>query len=207
MRAVSIMTGELQVIPLVDADGQVMELIGVTRDISERKMFEAELTRLAETDQVTGVWNRHRGNDFLLAATAQADREPLAVLMVDLDNFKSINDTHGHQSGDDVLVEVARRLTGAVRGNDMVARWGGEEFVVLLRDCPLEDAVARAEKIRRQIADTAFPGIGTVTVSVGVAQLTPGEILASSLDRADKALYQAKRSGRNTVVGAYSGEA
>ena len=201
----SIMTGELQVIPLVGADGQVMELIGVTRDISERKMFEAELTRLAEIDQVTGVWNRHRGNDFLLAAMAQADREPVAVLMVDIDNFKSINDTHGHQSGDDVLIEVARRLTDAVRGNDMVTRWGGEEFVVLLRGCPLEDAVARAEKIRCQIADTAFPGIGTVTVSVGVAQLTPGENLAVSLNRADKALYQAKRSGRNAVVGGYTG--
>ncbi|MGI9124158.1 MAG: sensor domain-containing diguanylate cyclase, partial [Mycobacterium sp.] len=151
----SIMTGELQVIPLVDADGHVVELLGVTRDISERRMFEAELTRLAVTDPVTGLWNRHRGREFLVAETAQADRdrEPLSVLMVDIDNFKSINDTFGHQAGDQVLVELGRRLAGAVRSADMVARWGGEEFVIMLRNCLLEDAVARADKIRHEIAD------------------------------------------------------
>ena len=88
---------------------------------------------------------------------AQRDGEsrPLSVLMVDIDNFKVINDTYGHETGDTVLIELARRLAGAVRGTDMVARWGGEEFVVLLRDCPLADAVTRAESIRRQIADVA----------------------------------------------------
>lgn len=198
----SIMTGELQVIPHVDADGHVVELLGVTRDISERKVFETELTRLAETDPVTGVWNRRHGRELLEAAMAQRDGEsrPLSALMVDIDNFKVINDTYGHETGDTVLIELARRLAGAVRGTDMVARWGGEEFVVLLRDCPLADAVTRAESIRRQIADTSFSGVGTVTVSVGAAQLVPDEDVVAWLARSDRALYQAKRAGRNTVV-------
>jgi diguanylate cyclase (GGDEF)-like protein/PAS domain S-box-containing protein len=198
----SIMTGELQVIPHVDADGHVVELLGVTRDISERKLFEAELTRLAVTDPVTGVWNRRHGRELLEAATAQPDQDggPLSVLMVDIDNFKAINDTYGHQSGDTVLIELARRLTGAVRSTDMVARWGGEEFVILLRDCPLNDAVIRAEKIRRQIADVSFPGAGTITVSIGAAQLVADDDVASWVARSDKALYEAKRAGRNTVA-------
>ena len=198
----SIMTGELQVIPHVDADGRVVELIGVTRDISDRKVLESELTRLAATDPVTGVWNRHHGRTLLVTETTRGDipLEPLSVLMVDIDNFKAINDSFGHQAGDEVLIEVARRLSEAVRSSDMVARWGGEEFVVLLRDCALDDAVQRAEEIRRQIADRTFPGVGTVTVSLGAAQLAAGEDVASLLGRADEALYDAKRAGRNKVV-------
>ncbi len=198
----SIMTGELQIIPHVDADGHVVEILGVTRDISERKMFEAELTRLAATDPMTGVWNRHHGRELLEAETARPDRAQmqLAVLMVDIDNFKTINDTHGHEVGDRVLIDVARRLSEAVRDTDMVARWGGEEFVVLLQGCPLADAVARAEKIRRHIADAPFADAGTVTISVGVAEFSTGEDLDHWLGRADKALYEAKRSGRNAVV-------
>ena len=121
-------------------------------------------------------------------------------ILLDLDDFKSINDRFGHQSGDEVLVEVARRLGAAVRHTDAVARWGGEEFVILLRNCPLDDAVGRAEAIRRQISDTTFSGVGTVTASIGAAQLTGQEDVASLLSRADSALYQAKRSGRNMVV-------
>ena len=198
----SIMAGELQVIPHVDTAGRVVELIGVTRDISDRKMFEAEFTRLAITDPVTGVWNRRHGTERLMAETTQADRErrQCSVLMIDIDDFKSINDNFGHPAGDQVLVESARRLGEAVRSTDMVVRWGGEEFVVVLGDCPLDNAVARAEEVRRQIADPPFPVVGTVTVSIGVAQLTAGEDSASWLGRADEALYQAKRSGRNAVA-------
>lgn len=199
----SIMTGELQIIPHADADGKIVEILGVTRDISERKMFEAELTRLAVTDPVTGVWNRHQGSESLLAETMRPERprRQSSVLMIDIDNFKAINDSFGHLAGDQVLIEMAQRLFAAVRDTDMVARWGGEEFVVLLHECPSEDATGRAEKIRRQIADAQFAGVGTVTVSIGVAQLTDDDDLATWLGRADKALYEAKRAGRNTVVG------
>ncbi len=198
----SIMTGELQVIPHVDSDGNVVEILGVTRDISQRKMFEAELTRLAVTDPLTGLWNRRHTTELLSADIAQAGRsgQALTLLMVDVDHFKSINDTHGHQIGDRVLIEVANRLREQVRTTDVVARWGGEEFVILLRYCGLSDAVAIAEKLRHRIADVPFERLCSVSVSIGAAELLPGEDLPSWVARADAALYQAKRSGRNTVA-------
>lgn len=199
----SIMTGELQVIPHVDADGSVVEILGVTRDISERKQFETELTALAVTDPVTGLWNRRHSADLLAADLEQAQRsgQPMTLLMIDIDHFKDINDTHGHQTGDHVLIEVARRLRDNLRGTDVIGRWGGEEFVVLLRYCGLHDALGAAEKLRRQIADSPFERLCTVTVSIGATALLAEDDLQSWLGRADAALYDAKRAGRNTVVG------
>ena len=197
----SIMTGELQVIPHLDGSGKVIELIGVTRDISERKAFEAELRNLAVTDTLTGVWNRRHGTELLTADLS--DRRPdqaLSLLMLDIDHFKTINDTFGHQAGDHVLIEVASRLRRSLRGNDMVARWGGEEFVVLLRDCVLSDALRLAEDIRAAIAEVPFGTMGSITASFGVAEVRDGEDLTTWVGRADQALYRAKRSGRNEVV-------
>ncbi|MBU3750723.1 MAG: diguanylate cyclase [Mycobacterium sp.] len=198
----SIMVGELQVIPHVDADGKVVEILGVTRDISERKQFEAELTELAVTDPLTGLWNRRHTTDLLAADLSQAQRhgQALTLLMVDVDRFKSINDTHGHQTGDRVLIEIATRLREQVRSTDVVGRWGGEEFLVLLRHCGLRDAVAAAEKLRRRIAEVPFGKLFAVSVSIGAAELQNGEDLGSWLARADAALYEAKRAGRNTVA-------
>ena len=199
----SIMTGELQVIPHVDGDGTVVEILGVTRDISERKQFETELTKLAATDPVTGLWNRRHSEDLLSADLEQAQRtgRPMTLLMIDIDRFKDINDTHGHQTGDRVLIEMTRRLRDHLRGTDIVSRWGGEEFVILLRSCGLRDALGTAEKLRRQIADTPFEGLFTVTISTGVTELRSEDDLTSWLGRADAALYEAKRAGRDTVVG------
>ena len=197
----SIMTGELQVIPHVDATGQVIELIGVTRDISERKAFEAELRNLAVTDTLTGVWNRRQGTELLAAdLSTRQPSQALSLLMLDIDHFKAINDTFGHQAGDHVLIEIASRLRRSLRGNDMVARWGGEEFIVLLRDCALPDALRLAEDIRAAIAEVPFGALGSLTVSVGAAEIRANEDLTSWLGRADRALYRAKRAGRNTVA-------
>ena len=198
----SIMTGELQVIPHVDVDGNVVEILGVTRDISERKRFEAELTRLAITDPLTGLWNRRHTGELLAADLEQAERhaQPLTLLMVDIDHFKSINDTHGHQTGDLVLIEVAHRLLESIRTTDVVGRWGGEEFVILLRYCSLPDGIAIAEKLRRRIADTPIGPLMSVSVSIGVAAMQADDDLTSWLAQADSALYEAKRAGRNAVA-------
>lgn len=198
----SIMTGELQVIPHVDDDGTVIEILGVTRDISERKEFEEGLTRLAVTDTLTGLWNRRRTNELLAADLEQAHRDgqALTVLMVDIDRFKAINDTHGHQTGDRVLVDVANRLRQQVRTTDVVGRWGGEEFVILLRNCGLRDAFAAAEKLRERIAALPFANLFSVSVSIGAAELHTDDDLESWLARADAALYEAKRGGRNTIA-------
>ena len=198
----SIMTGELQVIPHLDGSGKVIELIGVTRDIRERKVFEAELRNLAVTDTLTGVWNRRHGTELLAAdLSARRPGQALSLLMLDIDHFKTINDTFGHQAGDHVLIEIASRLRRSLRGSDMVARWGGEEFVVLLRDCALPDALRLAEDIRAAIAELPFGAMGSLTVSVGVAEARAGEDLTTWLERADQALYRAKRAGRNEVAG------
>jgi diguanylate cyclase (GGDEF)-like protein/PAS domain S-box-containing protein len=192
---------EMQVIPHLDQDGRIAEILGVSRDVSERKKLEAELRRLAVTDPVTGVWNRRHGEELLNADLSQAHDQgrSLSLLMLDVDRFKAINDTLGHQAGDGVLVEIARRLVKISRGTDMVARWGGEEFLILLRDCELRDGVSIAEKIRTEIADASFTDVCTVSVSIGVAQLNREDDLTSWLARADEALYEAKRSGRNAV--------
>ena len=197
----SIMVSETQVVPHLDQDGRLVEIIGVTRDISERKRFEAELKRLAVTDAVTGVWNRSHGEELLDAemTDARATGRPLSLLMLDIDHFKSINDRYGHQAGDHVLIEITRRLQDSLPRTDAVARWGGEEFVVLLRDCRIDDAVATAEKIRARIAERPFDDAGRATVSIGAAELAAEDDLDSWLARADEALYKAKRSGRNAV--------
>ena len=197
----SILVSETQVVPHLDQDGRLVEIIGVTRDISERKRFEAELKRLAVTDAVTGVWNRSHGEELLDAemTDARATGRPLSLLMLDIDHFKSINDRHGHQAGDHVLIEITRRLQDSLPRTDAVARWGGEEFVVLLRDCRIDDAVATAEKIRARIAERPFDDAGRATVSIGAAELAAEDDLDSWLARADEALYKAKRSGRNAV--------
>ena len=197
----SIMLAELQVIPEIDDDGHVIQVLGVSRDISERRRYEEELNRLAITDPLTGVWNRRHGEDLFTADLLEARRygPAMCLLMLDIDHFKTINDTHGHQVGDRVLVELCQRLTGNLRTSDVLARWGGEEFVIVMRHCTLADAIPLADKIRHLIADTPFDDVGTVTVSIGAAELHPDDDLPSWLDRADKAMYQAKATGRNRV--------
>jgi len=197
----SIMLGELDVIPQVDADGNVVRILGVTRDISDRRAFEDELNRIAVTDSLTGVWNRRQGEQLFAADLAEARRygPALSLLMLDIDRFKAINDTLGHQVGDRVLVELTRRLHEHLRTSDVLARWGGEEFVILVRHCTIDEALPLAEKLRALVADTPFDDIGTVTISIGAAELRADDDLASWLHRADQAMYDAKAAGRNAV--------
>ena len=197
----SIMLGELHVTAETDDEGNVIQILGVTRDISERRRFEEELARLAVTDSLTGVWNRRHGEEMFSADLLEARRygPPLSLLMLDIDHFKDINDTYGHHIGDQVLIELCQRLTANLRSSDALARWGGEEFVIVMRHCTLDDALPLADKIRALVSDTPFEHVGTVTTSIGAAQLRPDDDLTSWLDRADKAMYAAKAAGRNTV--------
>ena len=197
----SVMLGDLQVIPQVDEDGSVVQILGVTRDISERRRFEEELERLAITDPLTGAWNRRKGEEILSSDLKEAHRygPALSVLIIDVDRFKTINDNLGHQVGDRVLIELNRRLADNLRSSDVLVRWGGDEFVIVMRHGVIEDALALAEKLRGLVADAPFDGVGAVTVSVGAAQLQKSDDQTAWLRRADQALYEAKSAGRNTV--------
>lgn len=197
----SIMLGALQVIPQVDGEGRVVRILGVTRDITSQRMFEDELMRLAVTDPLTDMWNRRRAEERLEADIAEARRYgvPVSMLMLDIDRFKGVNDTYGHRVGDEILLELTRRIDGILRAPDVLARWGGEEFVVVLRHYTLADALVRAEQVRAVVADTDFPGVGPVTISIGAAEFDPQTDLETWLDQADRAMYAAKAAGRNCV--------
>lgn len=163
---------------------------------------------MAVTDALTGLHNRRYLDSHLqtLFDRAVARRRPLSIMIVDLDRFKSINDTHGHDGGDDVLREFARRLRQNMRGIDLICRFGGEEFVIVMPDTEGQVAEKVAERIRAEIARTPF-SVGKqgqpvrITISVGVSSVKrQDDNVAALLKRADLALYEAKKSGRNRVV-------
>lgn len=161
---------------------------------------------MAVTDSLTGLHNRRYGMFQLEQMLARSGRR-LAVMLLDIDHFKQVNDTHGHFAGDQVLDLVARRLRAQVRAGDLLARIGGEEFLVALPDSDSATALARAEQLRAAIADHSFAVGGdtpplTITLSVGIALAAPGmaETAQSLLDRADAALYGAKAHGRDQVT-------
>jgi two-component system cell cycle response regulator len=163
---------------------------------------------MAITDALTGLHNRRYMESHLatLAEQAASRGKPLALMMLDIDYFKSINDTYGHDAGDDVLREFAVRIRKSIRGIDLACRYGGEEFVIVMPETDLHVAGMVAERLRRSIAGEPFAvNKGAkriaVTISIGLSTLeTKGEPIADVLKRADKALYRAKNDGRNRVV-------
>jgi two-component system, cell cycle response regulator len=162
----------------------------------------------AITDALTGLHNRRYMENHLGTLMEQAIMRcrPLSILILDIDFFKAVNDTHGHSAGDEVLEEFARRLKKAVRGIDLACRYGGEEFVVVMPDTDIAMATAVAERLRRRIAAEPFPinrnaRTAKVTISIGIAAMRSSEDKpAEIIKRADQALYRAKREGRNRVV-------
>lgn len=161
---------------------------------------------LATTDALTGLLNRRAFMEWSTRELRQSARysQPLSLVLLDVDRFKKINDQRGHASGDMVLASVAQVLTAAIRSCDVVARWGGEEFVVALPCTPLADAAEAAERVRQKLQDAVIYDVNReripVTASFGVAQLEPHESVEQLLDRADRAMYGAKNAGRNRVV-------
>ena len=166
----------------------------------------AELERLATTDPLTGLFNRRHLLRLAEAERARARRHgyPLAVMVLDLDEFKRVNDTHGHEGGDAALGQLTARLATLVRGHDVMGRWGGEEFVVVLPHLDRDAAGKAGERFREALAvhPIVLPDGGTLslTVSIGVAVAREGESFEEAIRRADQALYAAKAAGRNRVV-------
>ena len=199
-----------------DADGNRVALFAVAMDVTEQVRREealklarekaveqaAEAQKLAKTDPLTGLANRRATIGWLesmMTCSLEID-EPLAVLMFDIDHFKRINDTYGHQTGDEVLCKVAEIARTEIRAEDLVGRVGGEEFVCILSGVDEREARALAERVCRTIAQgTKRAGCPAATISVGLALLRAGDTVETLLRRADAALYEAKEGGRNQV--------
>lgn len=166
-----------------------------------------DLQQMATTDGLSGLMNRRAFDEILRNEIQSYDRrqEPIAVLLIDLDHFKVINDEFGHAMGDQVIRRVSKLLSANTRSADEVARYGGEEFVMLLRGMHLDQAESIAERLRRQVEDmTGLPEPVSVTVSIGIAARHPEDSVASLLKRSDEALYASKRAGRNRVSTEYA---
>lgn len=175
------------------------ELLDVTlREHAEEKVA---MDQLATTDPLTGLANRRGLNSRLGEERARAERynDTFSLLMLDLDRFKRVNDTFGHDRGDLVLREVARILEEACREPDLAGRWGGEEFMMILPQIDLDEARGVADRIRERVAGTKFAEVVDLTVSIGVATLEGGDDVDGLFARADRALYAAKERGRNRV--------
>ena len=193
--------------PLYGNNGEIIAVVETLRDMTDEKRAQAALERLARHDGLTGLANRRCFDDTLRAEWERAQRQhlPLSLLMVDVDNFKQYNDSHGHMKGDDCLRRVAGAVSAEMRSNDLVARYGGEEFAVILPNQSLKGAAVVAERIRLRVERLQLPRSQHeelhVTVSIGAATALPGAgtELAQLIHTADSALYRAKHLGRNRI--------
>jgi len=218
-------TEEQTIAPVLDEDGAVTHFIAIKQDVTARTRAEEALVRAhvelaarmreiealnlalreqATQDPLTGLYNRRYFHDTIGRdrARTRRDGEPLSLILIDVDHFKGVNDAHGHEAGDRVLVALAEILLAGVRASDLACRFGGEEFVVAMPGMPLALAVERVEAWRQRFAATGFVDGGAgpfhATFSAGVVALTSGdETIASALARADAALYRAKHGGRD----------
>ncbi|HEY0848006.1 MAG TPA: sensor domain-containing diguanylate cyclase [Noviherbaspirillum sp.] len=175
----------------------VLMLLAVNR-------YHERLERMAGSDALTGLLNRQAFDIVFRQALLESDRNgrPLSGILFDVDFIRQVNEIHGYAAGDEVLRTIARIARAMLRESDVLTRWNGEEFFVLLKECPIEQAVAIAEKIRQEIDQHDFSAVvadGHITVSLGVAQHEPGETASLFLTRTDEALFKAKANGRNRL--------
>ena len=178
----------------------------IARANEELQIKSLELERISRTDTLTGLANRRHIESTLDVEIERTRRyrRNLSIILIDVDHFKIINDTHGHQVGDTVLVEFAGLLRSNIRASDMAGRWGGEEFLIICLENDMAGAAIQAEHLRQKLMEISFPVAGSQTASFGVASLAEGESRDALVRRADDALYRAKSKGRNRVENALS---
>lgn len=162
-----------------------------------------ELIRISTTDHLSGAYNRAKLDDNLeeLVEYSKKNKVPFSLVFIDFDNFKSINDFYGHLTGDNVIVEFAQIIRMSIREPDIFTRWGGEEFILLLPNTNIVEAIELGERLRSKIEMHSFKEVGRVTCSFGVVQLADDDDIKSLLQRADQKLYFAKNKGKNLVMG------
>ena len=201
------MAVDAQMIPVVGSEGVMQGISMLLHDASGEASLEERCHRLYEQairDPLTQLANRAEfDRTHTLFVEAHLERHlPCSLIICDIDHFKQVNDTYGHQAGDEAIRSIAQILKNACRPGDLVARYGGEEFVVLCADCNNETAAIRAEQLRKSFSDFPQPAIGnrSCSASFGVTEIQPGDRAETMLSRADRALLMAKQSGRNCVI-------
>jgi diguanylate cyclase (GGDEF)-like protein/PAS domain S-box-containing protein len=193
---------EITVAAAREPSGRLIGYVSTVLDVTSHRDYEAELQRLADQDPLTGLANRRVFEQRLeqeIADAVRHDRQ-LAVAILDLDHFKSINDRFGHPVGDRVLKEAADRLRVVQRQGDVLARIGGEEFAWILTDVHSHGAWAAVERARHAISESPFDDIGELTISIGVSLRGDLRVASQLYENADQALYRAKREGRNRSI-------
>lgn len=189
---------QTRVMPILNAHDEIAEFSAVFHDITNEKL----LAELYITDPLTKLYNRAHFDEtvnFIAKHQRRADVD-FVLAIVDVDYFKSINDTYGHQIGDEALIGVAKTIKNSLRENDLIARWGGEEFVIMLKNITIEQAKTIIEKVRVNIEKNTVHNDIKVTASFGLTKYQEGEETKETFKRVDDALYEAKRAGRNRVV-------
>lgn len=189
---------EQNIIPIKNEHQAISSFMSIGIDITDKK----EVERLSEIDKLTGIYNRRKLDTYMESETQRANRylHPLSVMLIDIDHFKSINDTYGHTTGDTTLKALAGILMKNIRNSDIVGRYGGEEFLIICPETTNDEAFVLAEKIRKEVSQYDFPSISQMTISIGIGQYHKKDTINELLNRADSALYQAKDKGRNCVI-------
>ena len=174
------------------------------KNLAALQIEKSEYEKSSKEDPLTGCLNRAGFSSILLREQENLSKNgcPVSFVMLDIDHFKEVNDTYGHNVGDEVLVNLTRLIRDKIRNTDALVRWGGEEFVILCGDTPIQNAQFLAEKLRVAIEGATLIKQQQVTCSFGIAEMIPGEDPKKLFERADKALYSAKEGGRNRVVSA-----
>jgi len=181
----------------INARRYMITFHNISKALAEKNV----MTQLAEKDELTQIYNRKKFNSMLSIAIREATvyATPFSIILFDIDHFKSVNDTYGHNVGDKVLIQMSALVKNLLRGDDLLARWGGEEFIILLPSTRENDAYELANRLRREIELFPFTHIKKMTCSFGVAEFSANDTAAELIQKADKALYKAKVSGRNKV--------
>lgn len=189
---------DLTIRPIFDTQGEKIGYYSYRENITEKKrsLF------LSEHDPLTSIWNRRKGNEILEQCAIEAKRYGVvsALILFDIDHFKRINDTYGHQTGDEVLVALTRVVTERTREADYLIRWGGEEFVIIMPHCDDTAAAKLADALRREIAEYAFESVNQITCSFGISRIDGGHGFDEAVRIADERLYASKQNGRNRVT-------
>lgn len=187
--------------PLKDDNQQIVGFISSGKDVTQETMLHQEVERIAMIDSLTGIYNRHKFEELFALESERSRRfsSPLSMIMIDLDHFKSVNDRYGHDIGDDVLKGVALVIQSNIRKNDIFARWGGEEFLILSPGTNPKNIHELAEKLRHAVELAIYPEVGRITISLGISTFTKDDSFNEFFKRADEGLYIAKANGRNQV--------